>query len=119
MDFKKILHEILEPLDGALGAGLIGMDGIVIDQISNQASLDMNVVGAEYSSIIKNAQKASSDFGLGMTSEILIATDKTVIIMMLVAKNYFVTLALQNESNLGRGRLELKRAIPKFEKDLS
>jgi len=48
------------------------MDGIIIDQVSNNASFDINAVGAEYSSIIKNAIRASSSFGLGGTTEILI-----------------------------------------------
>jgi predicted regulator of Ras-like GTPase activity (Roadblock/LC7/MglB family) len=118
MDFKKILEEILEDVEGAIGSSLVGMDGIVIDQVSH-SSFDINAVGAEYSSIIKNAMKASTHFGLGNTAEILITTDKATMIMMLVGKNYFVALALSLDGNLGRGRLELKKAIPKFEKELS
>jgi predicted regulator of Ras-like GTPase activity (Roadblock/LC7/MglB family) len=118
MDFKKILEEMLEDVEGAIGASLVGMDGIVIDQVSHR-SFDINAVGAEYSGIIKNAMRASSNFGLGNTAEILITTDKATMIMMLVGKNYFVALALSLEGNLGRGRLELKKAIPKFEKELS
>ena len=119
MDFKKILEETLSNVDGAIGAGLVGMDGIVIDQISKNSSFDINAVGAEYSSIIKNAMRASSNFGLGNTAEILITTDKATMIMMMVGQSYFVTLAINLEGNLGRGRLELKKAIPKFEKELT
>lgn len=119
MDFKKILEETLSNVEGAIGAGLVGMDGIVIDQISHNTSFDINAVGAEYSSIIKNAMRASSNFGLGNTAEILITTDKATMIMMMVGQNYFVTLAINLDGNLGRGRLELKKAIPKFEKELA
>ena len=118
MDFKKILEEMLENVEGSIGASLVGMDGIVIDQVSHNA-FDINAVGAEYSSIIKNAMKASSNFGLGNTAEILITTDKASMIMMLVGKNYFVALALSLDGNLGRGRLDIKKAIPKFDKELS
>jgi predicted regulator of Ras-like GTPase activity (Roadblock/LC7/MglB family) len=119
MDFKKILEETLSNVEGSIGAGLVGMDGIVIDQISHTASFDINVVGAEYSSIIKNASRASTNFGLGNTNEILITTDKATMIMMMVGNAYFVTLAINLDGNLGRGRLELKKAIPKFEKELT
>jgi predicted regulator of Ras-like GTPase activity (Roadblock/LC7/MglB family) len=119
MDFKKILEETLSNVEGTIGAGLVGMDGIVIDQISHTSSFDINAVGAEYSSIIKNAMRASSNFGLGNTTEILITTDKATMIMMMVGQNYFVTLAINLDGNLGRGRLELKKAIPKFEKELT
>ncbi len=119
MDFKKILEETLSNVEGSIGAGLVGMDGIVIDQISHNSAFDINAVGAEYSSIIKNAMRASSNFGLGNTAEILITTDKATMIMMMVGQNYFVTLAINLDGNLGRGRLELKKAIPKFEKELT
>jgi predicted regulator of Ras-like GTPase activity (Roadblock/LC7/MglB family) len=119
MDFKKILEEMLENVEGAIGSSLVGMDGIVIDQVARNQAFDINAVGAEYSSIIKNAMRASSNFGLGNTAEILITTDKATMIMMLVGKSYFVALALNLDGNLGRGRLELKKAIPKFEKELS
>jgi hypothetical protein len=36
-----------------------------------------------------------------------------------VGNEYFVAIALALDGNLGRGRLELKKAIPKFEKALS
>ncbi len=119
MDFKKILEETISNVEGAIGAGLVGMDGIVIDQISRNPTFDINAVGAEYSSIIKNAMRASSNFGLGNTAEILITTDKATMIMMMVGQTYFITLAINLDGNLGRGRLELKKAIPKFEKELS
>lgn len=119
MDFKKILQETVANVEGSMGAGLVGMDGIVIDQVSSNPAFDINVVGAEYSSIIKNAMKASSNFGLGNTTEILITTDKATMIMMMVGSNYFVALAINLDGNLGRGRLELKKALPKFEKELA
>jgi hypothetical protein len=36
--------------------------------------------------------------------------------MMVVGTSYFVTLALNLDGNLGRGRLELKKVIPDLEK---
>ena len=41
MDFKKILEEMLGNVEGSIGAGLVGMDGIVIDQISHTATFDI------------------------------------------------------------------------------
>jgi predicted regulator of Ras-like GTPase activity (Roadblock/LC7/MglB family) len=56
---------------------------------------------------------------LGKTTEVLISTDMATMIMMTVGNEYFVAIALALDGNLGRGRLELKKAIPKFEKALS
>ncbi len=119
MDFKSILSEIISNVDGAIGAGLVGTDGIVIDQVSLKGAFNISDVGAEYATIIKNAKKASENFGLGKTSEILISTEKAMMIMMTVSAEYFVAIALDLDGNLGRGRLEVKKALPKLEKGLT
>jgi uncharacterized protein len=119
MDFKASLNEIVSSVDGAIGAGLVGTDGIVIDQVSTKGAFDMSAVGAEYATIIKNAKKASENFGLGKTNEIMISTEKAMMIMMTVGSNYFITLALELDGNLGRGRLEIKKVIPKLEHELT
>jgi len=119
MDFKAALKDMVGNVDGSIGAGLVGLDGLVIDQVSVKADFDITVAGAEYATIIKNAIKASQNFGLGNTSEVLISTEKATMIMMMVGTQYFATVALGLDGNLGRGRLELKKVIPKFEQALS
>jgi predicted regulator of Ras-like GTPase activity (Roadblock/LC7/MglB family) len=118
MDFKSVLRETVSNVDGAVGAGLVGLDGIVVDQVSNRADFDMAVAGAEYATIVKSARKASEEFGIGTTNEIMISTEKTTMLMMTIGKQYFVALAMNLDGNLGRGRLELKKAISKVEKEL-
>ncbi|MCE5299900.1 MAG: roadblock/LC7 domain-containing protein [Spirochaetia bacterium] len=116
MDFKTVLQKIVENVDGAMGAAVIGEDGIAIDQFSTGTGFDVTAAGAEYSTIITSAKKASQSFGLGKTNEVLISTEKATMIMMITSTNYFVTLALSLDGNLGRGRLEMKKAIPELEK---
>ncbi len=118
MDFKAILNQLVTSLDGAIGAGLVGLDGLVIEQFSVNSDFDINIAGAEYSTIVKNAMKASESFGAGKTNEILISTEKATMIMMTVGTEYFCALAIGLDGNLGKGRLELKKAIPQLEKGL-
>lgn len=118
MDFKAVLRETISNVDGAVGSGLIGFDGIVVDQVSTRAEFDMTVAGAEYATIVKGARRASEEFGIGTTNEVMISTEKTTMLIMTVGKDYFVALAMSLDGNLGRGRLELKKAIAKFEKEL-
>ena len=109
---------MISSVDGALGAGLVGLDGIVVDQISVQSGFDLTAAGAEYATIVKNARKASERFGLGKTNEVLISTEKATLIMMTVGQGYFVAISLDHDGNIGRGRLELKKLIPLVEKEL-
>ena len=118
MDYKEVLKAIADNVEGAIGIGLIGLDGIVVDQYSDSEDFDVTMVGVEYSSVIKNAAKASKDFGLGPTTEILITTEEATMIMMMVGEAYFAVLAIGLDGNLGRGRLEMKKQIPKIEKEM-
>ncbi len=113
-----MLKAVAENVEGAIGIGLIGLDGIVVDQYSSDPDFDVTMVGVEYSSVIKNASKASQDFGLGPTTEILITTEAATMIMMMVGDAYFAVLAISLDGNLGRGRLEMKKQIPKIEKEM-
>jgi predicted regulator of Ras-like GTPase activity (Roadblock/LC7/MglB family) len=114
MDFKAALQEMVESVDGSIGAGLVGLDGLVVDQVSLTKDFDITVVGAEYATIVKNSVKASRGFGLGQTDEIMVSTEKALMIMRTVGGEYFVALALGLDGNLGRGRLELKKQATKF-----
>jgi predicted regulator of Ras-like GTPase activity (Roadblock/LC7/MglB family) len=119
MDFKAGLEELVSGVEGAIGAGLVGLDGLVIDQVSGGRDFDLTVAGAEYATIIKNAFKATQGFGLGRTGEILIAAEKATLVVMPIGEEYFAALVLEPAGNLGRGRLELKRHVQAFERALA
>ena len=60
--------------------------------------------------IVRSARKASEEFGIGITNEVMISTEKTTMLMMTIGRDYFLALAMNLDGNLGRGRLELKKA---------
>ncbi|HTB21679.1 MAG TPA: roadblock/LC7 domain-containing protein [bacterium] len=119
MDFKAALKDMVDSVDGSIGAGLVGLDGLVIDQVSMSGDFDITVVGAEYATIVKNSSKAARNFGLGKTDEIMVSTEKATMIMTTVGEEYFIALALGLDGNLGRGRLELKKQAAKFAQALA
>ena len=119
MDYKAVLEQVVQSVEGSIGIGLVGLDGLVIEQVSVKSDFDINEVGVEYSGMLKSAQKSSLEYGLGATLEVLITTEKAIMIMMSVADQYFVSLALSVDGNLGRARLEMKKAIPKLAEDLA
>ncbi len=119
MNIKKIIQETLESVEGASGVGLIGMDGMVIDRAARDNAFAIAETGAGYSGILKNFHKSSMNFGFGATTEALLATDKLILLLAAVGKDYFLALHLQPDGNLGRARLELKKAAFKIEKELT
>jgi predicted regulator of Ras-like GTPase activity (Roadblock/LC7/MglB family) len=110
--FKEALNNILERTEGATGALIMGMDGIVVEKVLLSEGLDTNldIAAAEFTSLVRNAQRSGKEIGFGGLHELVVAFDQMNFIMRLFNRDYFVLLALAQDGNLGRGRFELRKA---------
>jgi predicted regulator of Ras-like GTPase activity (Roadblock/LC7/MglB family) len=111
--FKKSLQNIIEHTDGSLGVLIMGTDGIAVEKVmatdADNSKLD-DATAAEFTSLIKNAQRTGGDLNLGKLNELVIACQETNVIIRLLSKDYFIVLALKSDGNIGRGRYELRKA---------
>ena len=119
--FKDMLAGILERTEGSLGALIMGTDGIAVEKILGEDGQDANldIAAAEFTSLVRNAQRAGADTGLGDLKELVVTMDRAAVIMRLLSKEYFVVLALKPDGNLGRGRFELRKAELIMAKDFA
>jgi predicted regulator of Ras-like GTPase activity (Roadblock/LC7/MglB family) len=110
--FKEILETIIERTEGSLGALIMGIDGISVERSLKQAGQEANldVAAAEFTSLLRNAQRAGKDTGLGHLRELVITLDDAVVLMRLLGREYFVVLAIKPDGNFGRARFELRKA---------
>ena len=110
--FKETLEAILERTEGSLGALIMGVDGIAVEKSlkeeGHEANLD--VAAAEFTSLLRTAQRAGKDTGLGQLRELVITLDDAVVLMRLLGREYFVVLAISPDGNFGRARFELRKA---------
>ena len=110
--FKNALEAIIECTEGSLGALIMGIDGIAVEKSLRHEGQDANldVAAAEFTSLLKIAQRAGNDTGLGHLRELVITLDDAVVLMRLLGREYFVVLAIHPDGNLGRARFELRKA---------
>ena len=110
--FKDLLENVLERTEGSLGALIMGTDGIAVEKVLGEAGMDANldVAAAEFTSLVRSAQRAGTDTGLGGLRELVISLEGAVMLMRLLSRDYFVVLALNSQGNIGRGRFELRKA---------
>lgn len=110
--FKDILETVIERTDGSLGALIMGLDGIAVERSLKEAGHEANldVAAAEFTSLVRNAQRAGKDTGLGGLHELVISLDDAILLIRLLGRDYFVVLAIRPEGNLGRARFELRKA---------
>lgn len=119
--FKQALETIMERTEGSLGALIMGLDGLAVERLLKDAGQEANldVAAAEFTSLVRNGQKAGKDTGLGELRELVVSLDSAVVIMRLLGRDYFVVLAISPEGNLGRGRFELRKAELQLKKEFA
>jgi predicted regulator of Ras-like GTPase activity (Roadblock/LC7/MglB family) len=119
--FKEFLETIIGRVDGSIGALIMGTDGIAVEKVLSEAGKEANldVAAAEFTSLVRGAQRAGSDLGLGGLRELVVSLDDLIVVMRLLSRDYFVVLALRPDGNLGRGRFELRKAELQLKKEFA
>ena len=119
--FKEFLETIIERTDGGIGALIMGTDGIAVEKVLGEAGKEANldIAAAEFTSLVRSAQRAGNDLGLGSLRELVVTLDDLTVVMRLLNRDYFVVLALSADGNLGRGRFELRKAELQLAKEFA
>jgi len=118
---KEMLEEIIGRAEGSLGALIMGTDGIAVEKVLGEAGMEANldVAAAEFTTLVRSAQRAGTDTGLGALRELVVSLEGAVMVMRLLSRDYFVVLALNSQGNLGRARFELRKAELKLAKEFA
>ena len=115
-DFLEGLVSLTSAVEGSKGAALVGLDGIPIESLSQ--GLDSVDAGAEYASILGDAQKASQDLNLGQVQALSILTDRMSLLFSLLKSEYFLMLAVENRGNWGKAKYKLSGHTRKLEEEM-
>ena len=115
MSFSEILREAVEKVDGAVSAMILGSDGIPVEEYATEKLLNLEDLGAEASTMIRDIDLAAQDLGLGTAREFSILSDKCGIIMRQINAAYYMAFVIRPDGNYGKARFVLKTTIPKIE----
>jgi predicted regulator of Ras-like GTPase activity (Roadblock/LC7/MglB family) len=115
MSFLKVLEDIVDKVDGAVSAMIIGTDGMSVQEYAREKLVDLTGLSAEASAMIKDISLAADNLGLGEAREFSIISDRCGIIMRKINTDYYLALVIKPDGNYGKGRFILKTAIPKLE----
>jgi uncharacterized protein len=111
VELDQILSNLVANVDGAIGAALGGMDGLLIEQFSNDAKLNLSNVIAEHSNLLRSAKIAYAvSLHAGEVSEIQISSEKLIGFTKRITDDFFVTLVLEPSGNIGKAKLLLEQA---------
>lgn len=118
--FDVVLEKIVNQCPGAVGALIMGYDGIGIEEfVVDEEDLDLTLVGIEYSNIVKEIRSASEILKIGNLHEVSIKSEKFYVIIQSVTDEYFAALVIKRCGNFGKGRYLLLRESFELKKALS
>lgn len=108
--FREILKTIVDQTGGAVGAVLMGYDGIAIDQYFQPCDgVDLQMVAVEYANVLKEIRSTVDILNTGDMEEVAIRTGKFTVVIRALTPEYFVALTITRQGNFGKGRYLLLR----------
>lgn len=117
--FRELLTEIVSGADGAIGAVLMGSDGLTVDQATAQpAGGDVEAVAMELSVVLREVRKAAQQIEAGTPEEVMIRGAELTTLIRVLNDEYFVALALRPSASVGKARYLLRRAAPRLRENL-
>ncbi len=118
MNFMESLERIAGKIDDLLGVAVVDSDGILVQDHIIDPDLDITALVAEYSALLKAADKASSSVEIGVSHEITVLTEKAIVIIKKINEGYFLFLVARSDKNMGKGRFFMKREAAAMVEDM-
>ncbi len=119
MSFFDILKELVDSVEIAQAATVMGVDGLTVRQYPLEGALcDMESVGVEYGGALEEIKKASRLLNLGELEEVAVSTLGPAVILRMITQEYFIAMVVGSGANMGRARYHLRRAVVKAKEEL-
>ena len=100
-----------EKLPGIRAFFLLGPGGELLAHASEDSRIDHEAFASEYAMLLRIAQSASSDTGMGELQEQILTSKTSTILLHRFPKDRFGVFVCSPDEQLGRLRYELKRSL--------
>lgn len=107
---KMVLQEILNRVPGALGAAVVGVDGIAVEKVATGKETNIDLLSAEGINVVKRAVSSMRDGGAGSLEELSITGQSRTVILRALGSDYYLCLVIGPETLTGRARYEVWKA---------
>ena len=120
MSFRDHLESVCQKVPGAVACSVMGFDGIAIDTATGQINvdIDLDTLLVEFSGVIGNLRATSDSLAIGELEEMIVRAENVVVVLRLLAGEYFTALALLPDALVGKGRFFLRLAARNLEQEL-
>jgi predicted regulator of Ras-like GTPase activity (Roadblock/LC7/MglB family) len=114
------LKKIVDSTPGAVGAILMGFDGIAVMQhlVDGARELDLESTAMEFSFRFMELRRAAQSLEMGEVQDITVRGDHQTIVCRVLSDEYFVAIVMTEPAYLGKGRYLLRAAAPALLEEL-
>ncbi|MDF1564907.1 MAG: hypothetical protein P1V51_17825 [Deltaproteobacteria bacterium] len=115
MGFREQLEGLVNSVDGAVAASVMGMDGIAIDTVEASASddlleIDIQTLLVEYTAILSQLVQAGEVLETGGLKQLAVETERLLTLSRRLTDEYYAVLAVLPDANYGKARYKLRIA---------
>jgi predicted regulator of Ras-like GTPase activity (Roadblock/LC7/MglB family) len=107
---KAVLQQVLDRLPGALGAAVVGLDGIPVEKAAVGSQVNIDLWSAEGAGVVKRAAGALRDRASDALEEVTIRCQSTCVILRALGSDYYLCLVVGPDCIPGQARYEAWRA---------
>lgn len=119
MIFGDVIKEIVEKVDSCTGGIVMDLDGIMLDSFAEPDSpFDLQLIGIEFSNIIREVKKATQGLEVGDLNELVINAEGATVVLLSLTSEYFLAIVMKNRALLGKVRYLARMAEPKLVAEL-
>jgi predicted regulator of Ras-like GTPase activity (Roadblock/LC7/MglB family) len=112
MSFEPTLQKMIDGVGGALGAALMGADGIPVAEVgAGEGNELVGGAGVEFGRILDEVRKGADALGAGRLDELVITLARCTLVFRSVDDELFLVVALAPDGNLGKARFQVRRHL--------
>jgi predicted regulator of Ras-like GTPase activity (Roadblock/LC7/MglB family) len=112
---RTILTEWAREIPGCQSAGLVGIDGMVVEQWTGEGGPPLEVLGGELTPLMRAVSSLSRNTDGGDLREIMVRLQSWSCLIQPVTEEIYLIIVAGREAVPGRMRFEALRATAKFE----
>lgn len=102
MSFDEVVADLLERCPGSRGAAVVDPDGIPV--LTSPRSSSLEVLGAEFASILRGVAEAGRELAHGDLRQLWVKAENAEVVVTGLGGGYFLLLLLEPDGSAGRGR---------------
>lgn len=118
MNYKTLLQDLLDRVTGSVSAIFCGTDGIGVETINIDQQIDPLMAEVELATALKVVLEVARHLEAGEVQELYFEAQTFTVLIEKLSSDYFLSVILRPNGNLGRARLELKRAISELSREI-